>query len=199
MQLATTLFGALFGGGGAAATATAATTTAATTTAAVGSSGLLKALAIGGSVVSAISSFGAASAAAEAGRAERDQLNSQADQEHFESRNEFIEGREAAASLKRRLLQTISGQATAFARGGVALNSVSVQTAKKQATEDAERELSVNANSSLAREIQRRRRASNLRQQGINAERAGNARASQYALDGVSGLFSSGMKLAEIG
>lgn len=182
MELATALFGSLFGGGAAAGAAAGA---AGATGAAVGGSMLFKALAIGGGVLGAIAQIGA-------GQAERDQAYAQAKQEDFESRNEYIEGREAAAQLKRRLLETVSGQATAFARGGVSLSSVSVQTAKAQATEDAERELSVNSSTALAREIQRRRRATNLRLQGDNA-------ASSATIGAFGSLLSTGMKLAEVG
>lgn len=105
-----------------------------------------------GTVFSAIATIGS-------GVAAKASADTEAAQQRFEAKNEFIAGRETSAALKAELAKTISNQQVAFAAGGVNLGSVSVGEAKKQATADAERELSINADETLTRSLQRQRAA----------------------------------------
>lgn len=166
--LFTTLFG---GGGGAAATAGAATT------AAAGSS-TLTLLQGAGTVFSALTTLGSGAAAIAAGETEKNQ-------QQFESKNEFIAGRETSAALKAELAKTIGNQAVAFAAGGVDLGSVSVQQAKAQASSDAEKELSSASNDALTRTMQR--------------QRAGRMAAARGRANGITNLFQAGNTAANFG
>ena len=85
--------------------------------------------------------------------------NAQAKEEMFQSREEFIQGRETSTALKEELARTVSDQAVAFAAGGVNLGSVSVQEAKRQAIDTAEKEISMSDNQALARSLARQRAA----------------------------------------
>lgn len=147
------LFMSMLGGGAAAAGTAAATATA--------SSGLtlLQGLA---TTVGIISQIGG-------GIAQANELKAQAAQQQFESRNEYIAGKETSAALKMELAKTIGNQAVTFAAGGVDLGSVSVQAAKKQAVTDAEKELSIGSSESLSRSLARRRAAANLRSKASGA------------------------------
>lgn len=110
----------------------------------------------------AVATIGSGVAAYQAGKAEEKQ-------QLFESRNEFIEGRETSAALKEELARTVSNQAVAFASGGASLDSISVQAARKQATADAETELETNTIGSATRMLQRRRAARDARARGSAA------------------------------
>lgn len=157
MQFAAALFTKVFAGAGAAAGAA---TTAGTV--ATAGSGILGTLGKVAGVFSAVSSIGAGAAA-------NSQAKVEARQQEFESRNEFIDGRETSAALKAELYQTIANQQVAFAAGGAGLGSVSVEAARRQATADAENELSINSSTSLTRSMQRRRQAANTRARGRSA------------------------------
>lgn len=170
MMMLGSLFTTMFGGGGAAAGAAAGAATA-------GSSALTF-LQGAGTVFSALSTIGAGAAASAQGESE-------ALQQKFAAKDEFIQGRETSAALKAELAKTISNQAVAFAGGGVDLGSVSVDVAKKQATKDAESELSINANESLSRSLQRQRAARMASMQGRAA--------------GIGSLFAAGGKIASFG
>lgn len=172
MMIIGPLMSTLFGGGGAAAA-----TGAAAGAASVGS-GALTLLQGAGTVFSALTTIGSGAAAAVQGESEKLQQD-------FAAKDEFIQGRETSAALKSELAKTIGNQAVAFAAGGVDLGSVSVGTAKAQATKDAESELSINSNTALIREMQRRRA-------GRMAQMQGNA-----AFTGS--LFAAGGKLASYG
>lgn len=108
-----------------------------------------------------------------------------AKQEEFESRNEYIDGKETTAALKQELARTVANQAVAFAAGGVDLGSVSVGEAKKQAVKDTESELSIASSEALTRSMQRRRNGRNIRARG------------QAAL--FSSIFSAGQQIAGFG
>lgn len=182
MQLAAGLFAALFGGGGAAAGAGAA---AAGAGAAAATSGSLLSLGSIGTVFSAVAGIGSGLAAL--GQAE---ANSQ--QQQFEATNEYIQGKQASANLRLQLANTISDQAVAFAAGGADLGSVSVQQAKRQATTDAERQLSLNADTSLTRALQRRRMAAMTLSQGA-------AQMFSSTANAFSTLAGSRLQTAQIG
>ena len=171
MQMIGALFATMFGGGGAAAA------TGAAGAAATGSSALTL-LQGAGSVLSAVATIGSGAAAVARGESE-------ALQQKFAAKDEFIQGRETSAALKAELAKTIGNQAVAFAGGGVNLGSVSVGTAKAQATKDAETELSINANESLSRSLQRQRAARIATMQGKAA--------------GIGSLFSAASGLAKFG
>lgn len=156
-------------GGGAAAGATAG---AAATGAGLGSLSTL------GSVFSAVAAIGSGVAGLAAGNAE-------AKQHEFASKDEFIAGRETAGALKSELARTIANNAVAFAAGGADLGSVSVDVAKRQATEDAEAQLSLNDSDAATRMMQRRRAARNARSRG--------------AWGMVSAFAGAGQELAGIG
>lgn len=178
MMMLGSLFSGLFGGGGAAA-ATGAAAGAAT------GSGALTLLQGAGSVFSAIATIGSGAAAAAQGESEKLQQD-------FAAKDEFIQGRETSAALKAELAKTISNQAVAFAAGGVNLGSVSVGTAKAQATKDAESELSINSNTALTRELQRKRA-------GRMAAMQGKAAAIGSYLGAGAGLAKFGMDVMERG
>lgn len=165
------LFSTLFGGGGSAAAAGAGA-------AATAGSGALTLLQGAGSVFSALTTIGSGAAAAAQGESEKMQQD-------FAAKDEFIQGRETSAALKAELAKTISNQAVAFAAGGVNLGSVSVDAAKAQATKDAEGELSINANTSLIRELQRKR--------------AGRMAAMQGKAAAIGSIFQAGTGLAKFG
>lgn len=112
-----------------------------------------------GTVFSAVATIGSGVAANSAAQAE-------AKQHEFAAKDEFIAGRETSAALKAELAQTIGNNAVAFAAGGADLGSVSVDRAKRQATEDAEKELSISSNEALSRSMGRRRAAANARARG---------------------------------
>lgn len=172
MQLIGGLFATLFGSGGAAAA------TGAAAGAATAGSGALTLLQGAGTVFSALTTIGSGAAAAVQGQSEQMQQD-------FAAKDEFIQGRETSAALKSELAKTIGNQAVAFAAGGVDLGSVSVGTAKAQATKDAESELSISSNEALIREMQRRR--------------AGRMAAAQGNAAFTGSLFAAGGKLANFG
>lgn len=157
MELVGTLFTTMVGGGAAAAGAGA------------GAAGTVAASATGLSALQGVTTLFSTIATIGGGLAAKSSSRVEAKQHEFESRNEFIEGRETSAALKQELARTVSNQAIAFAAGGVGLDSVSVGTARRQATEDAERELEANTTGSLGRSMQRRRMAANARAQGSAA------------------------------
>lgn len=171
MQFIGSLFTTLIGGGAAGAGA-------AGTAVAGASSGVVGLLQGAGTVFSALTTIGSGAAAAAAGETEKNQ-------QEFEAKNEFIAGRETSAALKAELARTVANQAVAFAAGGVDLGSVSVGQAKRQATEDAEKELSSNANQTLTRFMQRRRMARIAQQRGDAAA--------------TSSLFAAGGQIADFG
>ncbi|TCD15144.1 hypothetical protein [Oricola cellulosilytica] len=103
------------------------------------------------------------------GIAAQQQQNAEARQQQYEAREEFVDAKETSAALKAELANTIANQKVLFASGGVNLGSVSVEQAQKQAVEDAESELSISSNQSLARSLQRRRAARNARSRGRSA------------------------------
>lgn len=144
--------------------------------AAAGGSSLLTALQGAGTVFSALSSYGA-------GRAQRAEMEAQAEQQQFEARQEYITGKETSAALKAELASTVANQAVAFAAGGVDLSSVSVGAARRQAVQDAEAELSVSSNQTLSRSLARQRAARNYRLRGRNAQSAGLTQAIGTGLD----------------
>ena len=150
MELVGALFTTLIGGGGAAAGAAGAGASA------------LSALQLAGGVFSAIATIGSGVAANEQGKAA-------AAEHEFQAREEFIEGKETSAALRAELAKTIGNQAVAFAAGGVNLGSFSVQQAKTQAVDDAERELTLTSNQALAASMARKRAARNARAQGRSA------------------------------
>lgn len=160
MELIGGLFASLIGGG-AAATAVVPGIAGAATIVPAASAGLtgLQGLSTLFGVVSSIGSGIAAAGAAEA----------EAKQHEFAAKDEFIAGRETSAALKQELAKTIGNQAVAFAAGGVDLGSVSVGTAKRQAIDDAERELGIASSQALSRSLQRRRAAANARARGRSA------------------------------
>lgn len=180
MQMIGALFTTLVGGGGT-SVATAGTWAAANAGGAIAGgigSSALTLLQGAGTVFGALSTLGSGAAANAAGQAE-------AIEQKFESRNEFIQGRETSAALKAELARTVSNQAVAFAAGGVNLGSVSVEQAREQATEDAEKELSSNSNSTLTRYMQR-----------LRASRVAAARG-RAAL--TSSIFQTGGQIAQFG
>lgn len=164
-------------GGSTAAAGTAAVAGTAAAGASIGSTALTV-LQGAGSVFSALTAIGSGAAAQAQGESE-------ALQQKFAAKDEFIQGRETSAALKAELARTISNQAVSFAAGGVNLGSVSVGTARAQATKDAETELSINANETLSRSLQRQRAARMAAAQGRAA--------------GIGGLFSAGAGLAKFG
>lgn len=182
MQMIGALFTSLVGGG-TTSLATAGTWAAAnaggaiTAGASIGSSALTL-LQGAGTVFGVLSTLGSGAAAAAAGKAEQVEQN-------FESRNEFIQGKETSAALKAELARTVSNQAVAFAAGGVDLGSVSVGKARDMATEDAEKELSSASNSALTRSMQR--------------VRAGRVAAARGRMAQVSSIFSAGNQIAQFG
>lgn len=147
------LFAGLFGGGAAAAT------TAGAVGGAVGGASGLSALSGLGTVFSAVATIGSGIAANNAAKAE-------AAQQEFAAKDEFIEGKETSAALRLELARTVANQSVAFAAGGVDLGSVSVEQAARQATADAEKELSIGSNQALSRSMARRRAAANARARG---------------------------------
>jgi len=163
MQLIGGLFTSLIGGGAAAG---------AVATGASSGLTLLQGLA---TTVGVISQIGA-------GIAQGNELKAQAMEQQFQSREEFIRGKETDAALKLELAKTIGNQTVAFAAGGVDLGSVSAVKAKAQATQDAERELSINSAESLSRSLARKRAAANLR-----------AKASSAVMQGVLGGLETGI------
>jgi len=179
MQMIGALLAPLFGGGTAAATA--GTWAAANAGGAIASgvgSGALTLLQGAGSVFGALTTIGSGAAAAVEGQNEKAQQD-------FAAKDEFIKGRETSAALKAELAKTISNQAVAFAAGGVNLGSVSVGEARKQATHDAEDQLSIAGNQALLRELQRRR--------------AGRMAAMQGNAAFTGSLFKAGTQIADFG
>lgn len=167
MEFIGTLVATAFGGGGAAA----ATATATAATAAGAASTGLTAWQGVSTLFGVLSTFGSGAAALGAAEVE-------AKQHEFAARDEFIAGKETSAALKQELARTLGNQAVAFAAGGVDLGSVSVNTARAQAVDDAESELSIASSQALSRSMQRRRAAANSRARG---------RASLFSA-GVTGL-----------
>lgn len=108
----------------------------------------------------------AALSAVSAGISEKNRLKTQANEEVFKSRDEFITGVERTSALKRNLAETLDRQQVQFAAGGVDLGSVSVEAAQTQVREDAERELGFAQNDSLRATLARNRQARNLRVEG---------------------------------
>lgn len=133
---------------------------------------------------SVVGSIGSGLAGMAAGKAE-------AKEHEFASRDEYIAGKETSAALKQELAKTLGDQAVGFAAGGVDLGSVSVQAAKRQAIDDAEKELSIASNDALSRSLARRRAARNARSKGSWSLFRG-------ALQGVSTGANAAMSWAEI-
>ncbi|MER8380712.1 hypothetical protein [Mesorhizobium sp. M1399] len=131
-----------------------------------------------GTVFSALTAIGSGAAAQAQGESE-------ALQQKFAAKDEFIQGRETSAALKAELAKTLGNQAVAFAGGGVDLGSVSVGVAKRQATKDAETELSINANEMLSRSLARQRAARMAAMRGRAA--------------GIGSLFEAGAGIAKFG
>ncbi|MEP4115704.1 MAG: hypothetical protein ABJM38_19650 [Nitratireductor sp.] len=134
-----------------------------------GRAGAAGAASSGLSVLQGLGSVFGAVATTGSGIAANNQAKAEARQHEFEAREEFITGKETSAALKAELARTIGNQAVAFAAGGVDLGSVSVQTARAQAIEDAENELDLSSNQSLSRSLARRRAARNARARGRGA------------------------------
>lgn len=188
MEMAGALFMSMLGSGAAAGAATVAVPGIAGAATLVPAAGGLAAggMAAGGlsllqglgTVFSTVATIGSGFAARSAGRAE-------AEQQKFAERDEFIAGKETSASLKAEMARTVSNQAVAFAAGGVNLGSVSVQQAKQQAIEDAEKELSIASSETLSRAMARRRAASNARSRGNAAL--------------TSSIFQAGMGVIDYG
>lgn len=179
MELVGGLFASVFGGGAAAAATTVVPGIAGAATVVPAASAGLSGLQGFSTLFGVVSSIGSGFAAAGAAEAE-------AKQHEFASRDEFIAGRETTAALKQELVRTLGNQAVAFAAGGVDLGSVSVGTAKRQAIDDAERELSVASNQALSRSMQRRRAAANARARGRSA-------IFQSVVDGLGKVAEFGM------
>ncbi|MGE4340272.1 MAG: hypothetical protein AB7E55_30615 [Pigmentiphaga sp.] len=149
MELIGGLFAGLLGGGSAAGGAAAA---------GAGITGI-GALQTGATLLSVVAGIGSGVAANNAAKAEAEEIK-------FQDREEFIQGKETSTALKEELMRTVSDQTVAFAAGGVDLSSVSAQTARRQAVDDAEKELSINSNQRLQRSLARRRQAANVRARG---------------------------------
>lgn len=174
MELVGSVFLSLVGGGATAATvAVPGIAGAATLVPAATGLGSLAGLASTVSILSTIGSGVAGLAAA----------NSEAEQQKFAARDEYISGRETSAALKEELAKTIGDQAVAFAAGGVDLGSISVQQAKKEAVKDAEREIGMAQDNALARSLARERAARNAKRRGM--------------MGLFSSIFTAGGQLAE--
>ena len=106
--------------------------------------------------------FGALATIGEA-RARSNELKAAAAEQDFRSRDEFILGQEKQADLKRQLALTVQRQSVAFASGGVSLASSSVEQARQDAIDDAERELGKASDDALRATFARKRQARNLR------------------------------------
>jgi hypothetical protein len=177
MQMIGALLAPLFGGGTAAAATAGTAAAAGAAGASVGSSALTFLQGVG-SVFGALTTIGSGAAAAVEGQNEKAQQD-------FAAKDEYIQGQQTSAALKAELAKTISNQAVAFAAGGVNLGSVSVGEARKQATSDAESQLSLAGNQALLRELQRKRA-------GRMAAMQGNAAA-------IGSIFKAGTQIAQFG
>jgi hypothetical protein len=178
MQFIAPLFAGIGAGGTAAATAGAATA------GGIGSS-VLSGLQLASGVLGAVGSIGA-------GYAAKREAEAQAAEAEFASREEFIQSKETSSVLKAELARTVANQTVSFAASGVDLKSVSVEQAKKQAVDDAERELGLSGNEAIGRSLARRRQARSLRERGSNAVFQGFVGATQR-------LANTGMDLAARG
>lgn len=201
MQLVTPLFSSIFAGGAAttaplslsaAAGGTLAAGTATSWLGGVAGSSVLTAVQGAGTAFSALASIGA-------GIAKSQDLRAEAHMEQLRARDEFIAGEEQAAKLKTELAATIAKQAVAFAAGGVDLGAYSVDRAKAQAIDDAERELATSRGNSLTAGLVRRSEArSRLAQAGWAATGGfigalgGRTKATDFLSDDVEAIFARG-------
>lgn len=107
-----------------------------------------------------------------AGGAQAEALRGEAGAERLAANDAMIRGQEEAARLKRDLLDTVSRQSVAYAAGGVELSSGSVQTARRRASEDAERELGFARNDALRASLSHRHNARMLDRRARSARYA---------------------------
>lgn len=160
--------------------------------AAAGGSGIITTLAgAGGAAASGLSSLqGLATMVSVVGTigsglAGMAEANAEAADREFQAKEEFVQAKETSAALKMELARTLSDQAVTFASSGVDLSSVSVASAKRQATQSAERELSISSNEALARNLAQKR-----------AARAARARGQAALFSSVVGAAQTGLNAA---
>lgn len=124
----------------------------------------MTALQVGGTVLSALTGLAAAGV-------KKRETKSQAAEARFAARDEYIKGREVQADLYRELASTVANQQVAFAAGGVALDSVSVDRARSMAAQDAENALGTAVRNAELGRLSRMRQASNLTRAAKNIGR----------------------------
>lgn len=137
---------------------------------------VLKALRIGTSAVSALSSFAQS-------RAEAMALDREAADADMQARQEFIQAQEQAAEIQRRANRTINDQLAVAAASGVDLGSGSVLDAQGQVQTEADRQLTISRNGAAMNAALRRSRAAALR--------------GQAALTREGGLLKAGASLGQ--
>lgn len=144
---------------------------------------VLGGLKLGGNVTKSLSAYQAA-------KAQATEFRSRAVNEEFKSRDEYIKGKQEQTELYRKLASTVSNQAIAFASGGVSLASLSVQTARDQAKEDAENALQANMRNTEMRRLGRLKDANTLRLAADNTVKQGRTQLKSDAVFGVADLLS---------
>ena len=128
-----------------------------------------KALSIARGAVTGLQAFSQFSAA----RAERNQLHRQALNEEFLGRQEAIEARNRVTSLNKEFLDTVGQQRIAFAANGIDLGSGSVRAARRNAADEADRQIGDVRSNSEIRQRQRTLRARSFRRDAKRAGRQG--------------------------
>lgn len=126
------------------------------------------------------------------GAAERDLRLSDADDLDRRASEEMLISETEAARAKKALLKTIGKQQTGYAASGVDLSQGTVATAAREASDDAEGELSVSRTLSQSRVARFRRQATAKRAEALYAESASYLTAAGKAADFGVSLYKRG-------
>lgn len=144
------------------------------------------------SVLEGTASGFSALAALGRGVAERDLRLSEADDLDRRASEELLISETEAARAKKALLKTIGKQQVGYASSGVDLSQGTVATAAREASDEAEGELSVSRTLAQSRVARFRRQATAKRAEALYAESSGRLSAASKVADFGASLYKRG-------
>lgn len=105
---------------------------------------------------------------------------------------EEIKGTQRQNSIRRALLETLAERDIAFAASGIDIGTGTPAVARAEATRDAERQLSVDQESTRMRKVRLQEKAIELRRQGRQARVASYLTAFQQGAQGLTDIMERG-------
>lgn len=185
-ELATTFFGALFGGGG--ATAGAATAATATGAASTGAS-ILGGASLIGKILTGALTVGSMVASVDAGNKDATQFELQARDTEAQKPLETLQGINRRTSIKQALAESVGNIDTAYAASGTDLSFGSPSVAREQAFRKADSALNADVGTEQTRIARLDERAANERLKARNARDAGETQAGLTGMKYLASLF----------